>query len=268
MKLLLDLGNTRLKWAWLEAGSLRDPGAELQQGRAAATVLAPLLRAGIRPDGIELSSVAAPERARELATLLLDAFEVPVRMAETAAVAAGVRNGYRDPRQLGVDRWLAVVAAYTRYRQALCVVDAGTALTVDAVAADGSHLGGLILPGPALMRSALLRDTGGLESAVESAVRKRAAAAGPTEKSDVWGRDTASGIRLAAVQAAADLVEGSLRRMAATGESPQLVLTGGDAAALQAALSIPAHVHPLLVLEGLAATTVDATSVATPGQAR
>ena len=64
--------------------------------------------------------------------------------------ACGLRNGYRDPAQLGVDRWLAMCAAWQQFPGSLCVVDAGTAVTIDVVAADGAHSGGLILPGVCL----------------------------------------------------------------------------------------------------------------------
>jgi type III pantothenate kinase len=159
----------------------------------------------------------------------------------------GVRNGYLDYRQMGVDRWLAILASYVTYRSAACVVDAGTALTIDAVAADGSHRGGLIVPGPALMRRSLLQDTAGIRPAADRLVdtTSRPAAA--------WGRDTDSCIRLGALRATACLIEDRVkawRDLEAPGAV--LVLTGGDAAALGDALSLPVEHRPHLVLEGLA----------------
>ena len=86
----------------------------------------------------------------------------PPEFASSTDTAAGVRNGYSNPAQLGVDRWLAVIGAFHRHRDACCVVDAGTALTIDGVDATGQHLGGFIVPGPRLMVESLLTGTSDL----------------------------------------------------------------------------------------------------------
>ena len=194
--------------------------------------------------------MVAPALTAAIAEWLGQVLSAPVRIAETEAAAAGVRNGYVEPRQLGVDRWLAMLAAFTRYRAAVCVVDAGTALTVDAVAPDGHHLGGMIVPGPVLMRTALVRETGGIGRAADL-IGCPGAAEGAGH--DFWGRDTESCVRLGSVQATVCLVESCMKALArSTEQSGVLVLTGGDAPALLGALAIPAEHRPLLVLEGLA----------------
>lgn len=244
MKLLVDLGNSRVKWAWLENGVLGAPGGTTHGGFADAA--AALGRSGKRPDEVLLASVAAPALTQAVIEHLTALWPVPLRRARTAASGGGVRNGYREPAQLGVDRWLAMLAAHGRYGTAVCVVDAGTALTIDMVGADGLHAGGLILPGRALMRSALLQDTGGIAAAADLGDGVAAA-------DGLLGRDTENCVRLAALRASACLVADCMEAWPAPAAGT-LVITGGEAPALIGALSRPAEHRPLLVLEGLALT--------------
>ena len=115
--------------------------------------------------GIAVSNVAGPEFAQALNHALERAgTRARIWYARSTARGGGVRNAYERPELLGVDRWAALVGAYARLRAAggrspVCVADAGTALTIDALASDGRHLGGLILPGIALQRTALLAST-------------------------------------------------------------------------------------------------------------
>ena len=246
MKLLVDIGNSRLKWAWLDRGVLLDPGSVPHGGQVPSPALDEVGAAPRRAGEILVASVVAPALTAAMAERLGQVLAAPVRIAETEAAAAGVRNGYVEPRQLGVDRWLAMLAAYARYRTAVCVVDAGTALTVDAVAPDGRHLGGVIVPGPALMRSALVRETGAIGRAADLLGSQAVG-------HDFWGQDTETCIRLGSVRATACLVESCMKALTRSAEpAGVLVLTGGDAPALMAALVSPAEHRPLLVLEGLA----------------
>jgi len=256
VKLLVDIGNTRVKWAWLDAGgALRDPGG-LAHGGTVPQGWPGVVLGGRRPEAVLAASVAAPALAAALLGPLAPA-GVPLEQATVEREAAGVRNGYADPRQLGVDRWLAVLAARARHPTAVCVVDAGTAVTVDAVDAAGQHLGGFIVPGAGLMRRALLERTGGIAAA--AGLAGGAGGAGPgapaaTAPGDgPWGRDTDACIDRGARLALACLVRGCMEALAPPGRAPAtLVLTGGDAAALRAALDQPAELRPHLVLEGLA----------------
>jgi type III pantothenate kinase len=252
VKLLVDVGNTRVKWAWLSGGDLLEPGAAAHAATAPDELAVRLAgRHGV--DEVRVGSVAAAVVTARLGDALAGACRAPVRIARTGAAAAGVRNGYLEPRQLGVDRWLAMVAAYARFRTAVCVVDAGTAWTLDVIEASGQHLGGLIIPGPALMRRSLLGSTGGIGAAAELLPAGAPSTAG-------LGRDTEAGMRNGAWQAGACLVESCMKAWEARlGRAPVLVLTGGDAPDLGAALAVRAEHRPLLVLEGLALpeTTAD-----------
>jgi type III pantothenate kinase len=153
--LLLDAGNTRIKWArvrdarWEELGvSGYDDLGELIQ---AAKVTGPGGQCWI-------ASVAGAARNRLIKQSLREA-EVSLHWIESQAEQCGVVSHYKAPQQLGVDRWMALLAARNRSQDACLIVSAGTAMTVDALAADGQFLGGIIVPGIGLMQQALQQGT-------------------------------------------------------------------------------------------------------------
>lgn len=116
-------------------------------------------RVPLRDQVVWLSNVAGEEIASLTSQLLQEQSCVNYRFATTQTQQCGVRNGYRKPQQLGVDRWLAMLAAFHLPQratgQSLCVVDCGTALTLDVLDATGRHLGGYIAPGLTAMREML-----------------------------------------------------------------------------------------------------------------
>jgi type III pantothenate kinase len=246
MRLLVDIGNTRVKWAWLDGAALRDPGAAVHRGQSPADYAEVLPRTRQEIEEVLLASVAIPTVTDGAAEVFKRRYAVPVQVAQVDSEALGIRNGYLQPRQLGVDRWLAMIAAARLCQIPFCVVDIGTALTLDVVVANGCHAGGLIVPGPALMRHSLLAGTQGIESA--AALRPEVAEGG-----SVVGRDTLSCVERGARLACAGLVDGCLRRLRKSVNGDiALVLTGGDASVLRDQIETPSILRPLLVLEGLA----------------
>jgi type III pantothenate kinase len=150
----------------------------------------------------------------------------------------GVVNGYRDPQQLGPDRWAALIGAHHGEAGHKLVVNAGTALTIDALTAEGRFLGGLIVPGPALMRRSLDRGTAGLRL-TEGALRD-------------FPDNTPDAITSGAVQAGAGAIERLGEAMAARGSPPaRIILSGGAAAEFAGPLPWPATLRENLVLDGL-----------------
>lgn len=166
---------------------------------------------------------------------------------QSAVSLGGISSRYRDPARLGVDRLLAMVAAYDRYRQAVCVADCGTALTVDLVDAAGEFRGGVIAPGPALMRAALGRGTRQL----------------PIVEADAGAAlalDTESAIAAGCARAAAGAVVLAYQEFSTTiGFQPKCILTGGDAPGLLPMLAMACDHDPDLVLRGLAVLAVNAS---------
>ncbi len=240
MRLLLDLGNTRLKWSlmlqpsgWLSQGAL-----DWQDGFELALTSA--LTGLPMPEMIVAASVVDAVREAQVAQVVSHLFERQPIWLRTPASACGVRNAYAEPQRLGVDRFLAMVAAYADGFAPCVVASAGTALTLDALAADGHHLGGLIAPGPLLMQRSL----------IDATARIR-----PERLGDVLelADNTADAVVSGCWQAAAALIERFATRMAPTlGGLPTLILGGGDAAELQPLLTLPVQMTRNGVLRGLA----------------
>lgn len=158
MILELDMGNTRIKWRLLgEAGLVVQFGCASNMGQ----LLLVLQKAGWRIRACRVCAVRSVfSRKAEYSSLLKTVVQGQVLFAESSASLAGVTNAYPEPKQLGIDRWLAMVAGYQRLSAACVVIDAGTALTVDYVQDDGKHLGGMIAPGVTLLARSLGAATG------------------------------------------------------------------------------------------------------------
>lgn len=239
MKLLFDVGNTVVHAAYAD-GERVIPIANVvhrDQGMPAALQK---LEFTHTPTAIWAACVASAGRRAELSDWARARLAQPVRFVASTAAACGVRNAYSEPERLGVDRWLAVIAAHRRLRAgAACVVAAGTALTVDVVTATGQHLGGLIAPGIGAQRRSLVGDT---------QIRARHEPEGLK-----WlGASTEEAVGFGTVHSALGLIE-RMRWALERDHAPlAMLLTGGDAAQLLPLLQSGWTPVPDLVLEGLA----------------
>ncbi len=232
--LQLDVGNSSAKWRLLVAGEVRArgnyrPGDE--QSKAA------LLACAGQLEQIWVSSVASREADEALLELLAGRWPVTPWFASTPARTGDLRNSYRDPSRMGVDRWLAMLGGRARCSARLCVVDAGSALTIDIVAASGQHEGGYIIPGPGLMEQALLADTGRVRFAEEVGY-----ALAP-------GTSTATAVRHGVALAQVGALALALDR--AGPEQPRLIFCGGGGEVLRRLLDRGGDYAPDLVFEGL-----------------
>ena len=158
MILELDCGNSFVKWRVISEAN----GSTMIAG--IATQAADIVRdLGDQYIGqivhCRLVSVRDDAETKTIMDILSESLKVDVAKVHPAGKTAGVVNGYRDQQRLGLDRWLAIVAAYDMCGGACLVIDLGTAITVDLVARDGIHLGGYIAPGVALLRGQLLTHT-------------------------------------------------------------------------------------------------------------
>ncbi|HET7649987.1 MAG TPA: type III pantothenate kinase [Gammaproteobacteria bacterium] len=241
MKLLVDVGNSRIKWAFLEKGTLGQFGDVTHDGYKLDDVLAAAWHTVPKPSAVMVSNVAGPMANHIINELARNLFDVAPAYAVSSAQAAGVTSGYRDPARLGVDRWLALIGAFNRHSAPACVIDCGTAITIDAIAQDGRHLGGVIAPGVQLMRHALVGATAGISDE-------------PGEvTTDVFARDTRSAVAGGAINAAIGLIERvSARMQKELGDKARRFITGGDAERLLPYLGQRYKLVPNLVLEGLA----------------
>src|SRR5882672_3988616 len=232
MILLLDIGNTRVKWAQLLDGALTPQQSLLHREMPVEEWTKQLFRERFRAQRL---------------------WQLAPEFATSQAHACDVTNAYPQPASLGVDRWLALIAARHLSPGWACIIDAGTALTIDGLDAAGLHLGGLIIPGSRLMMDALLDRTGDI---ARKAREYAGLASGNIAEKTVFARDTARAVAsgaLYALAAAADRAVADLARRAA-GETPRVYLTGGDAEQLRRAMTSACETVPDLVLRGLAVT--------------
>jgi type III pantothenate kinase len=174
-------------------------------------------------------------------------FEREIHFASTSRVLAGVECAYADEKKLGVDRWLAVVAAYQHYQSPVCVVDCGSALTIDMVNSAGRHLGGYILPGLNMSVRALLGQTQSVRFTSESFQAKLEAGVNTSEA-------VQNGALLLQTGAVKEAWVRFLQYLDSRNEQhdqARLVLTGGDAALVTHWLGLPFEQFDDLVLRGL-----------------
>ena len=244
MILVIDVGNTRLKWAWLTPTGLSDQQAIVHRDAEAAVWTTPLFEGSQRPSRILASNVAGPAMAKTLTQLAKKVFKVDVEFVQAAPAFQGLTNGYLDPTLLGADRWLALIGGWTLAKSALCVVDAGTAVKVDSVDASGRHLGGLIAPGIHMMREVLMNKT--------SDIAKAAAQSTPS-LAGVLANNTVSAVSRGAIFALAGMADRAAEVIEqSTGVTPKLFITGGDAGMITGTMRSRGEIVPDLVLQGLA----------------
>ncbi len=242
--LLVDIGNTRVKWALARGSRPTRMGAGVHAGDPTG-MRAVIARAPAGVDRVVAVNVAGPRFERALAVATKTRFGVRPEFVRSSRKAHGVRNGYRDPWRLGADRWVGIIGARELARgKAVLVANIGTALTLDAVDANGRHLGGAIAPGPAFMVESLLKGTHG--------IRRRARGDVPNG-ARLFAGNTASAIAAGARFAAAALIERAVEESArALGARPVLLLTGGGAVEIGKRVRVARRVVPDLVLRGLA----------------
>jgi len=243
MTVLVDIGNTRIKWATLSAGTLVRRGNAVHRDSLDAAVAAFAAELPAR-SRIIAANVAGERMAAQLATLVAQRPGTSLTFVATTAEQFGVRCAYTEPSRLGVDRWVAVLAAYHAARGAACAIDAGRAVTFDAVDSAGAHLGGLIFPSARLTAAALDRNT--------SDIGSTAAAPAVAPGLELLGRNTDAAVGHAAwlaLSAALDRAVTTVER--ALGARPVVYLTGGDAEALRGWLETRVELRADLVLEGL-----------------
>ncbi len=236
MILLLDLGNSRIKWALAENGVFLAHGAVEHAADLAAAWTdhsTPHRALGCAVSCTEIqASVAAQVAAR---------WQISVDWLQPAARQGGLSNGYDEPARLGADRWAALLGARARFPDtALVVVSAGTALVVDALTAEGHFPGGMILPGYWLMKQALASGTARLPLADGTFTPF------PTTTNDA--------IETGCLSALSGAIASMAARLASIDQQDiRIVLSGGDAWRLQPLLSGRVSVVDNLALHGLAA---------------
>jgi type III pantothenate kinase len=257
MILVIDSGNTRLKWA-LAASADAVPVSDWVAAGAVSQGALEALRVEWRglpaPRVVVMANVAGASVAREIKALLpvMDpAGTALLKVFVSGPTQASVRNAYAQPSQLGADRWAAVLGAWQRLRAAALVVSAGTATTVDTIVPDtdrsgGVFKGGMIVPGLAMMRRALGEGTAGLGLQHGTV--------------SLWPQATADAIETGCIEAQVGAIERARHRL---GAGVPVMLTGGAADALAPFIAAPLIMAPQLVLEGLLVAAREYTGAGT-----
>lgn len=238
MKLFVDIGNSAVKWATAEelASGVVHQASSQDLPDSVATAWQQMAI----PRRVHVSNVLKGARIAELTRWMSRHWKLAPVMAETRAEELGVVNGYKVPTQLGVDRWLGLLAARAATDAPVIVVDCGSATTIDAMDASGHHLGGVILPGLRLIARSLLANTD--IPAVEA-----------SETVDYFATDTATGIESGAMLATAASVEWMLGLLREENDTAvDCMLTGGNAELVSRHLTSRHRLVPNLILQGLA----------------
>ena len=244
----IDAGNTRTKWRMIarEAPTpeVLGSGAIFMHGDPVGDALSVTRSiAGSCVDRIEAVRVSNV-RGQAFQNCLSDTImrewslipEFPIPVSE----CAGVVNGYEEPAKLGVDRWLAMLAAFNAAKRTrCCVVDCGTTITVDLISDAGLHLGGYIVPGLVLMKSMLTKQSAVLQWDMQQT------------NDTAPGHNTAEAINHGALAMIAGFIGEVMATAAEDGGAPTLYLTGGDGLLVQQCLRHPGNYQPALVLDGL-----------------
>lgn len=238
MQLLVDCGNTRLKWAYAGAEPWQAQ-ALVHAGGSLADIAVRAWKEAPRPDAVWVACVAGEPLCGALAQILEQRFGVAPRLIRAEREAGGVTNRYARPEQLGADRWAALIGARALTDDACVVVDCGTAVTLDALNASGEFIGGVIAPGLKLARASLAHATPALNVA-------------PGDADSCLARATADAIAAGTRYGIAGAIERIVREFEHALGPAALIITGGDAPLFAPLLEHPVRHEPDLVLHGLA----------------
>jgi type III pantothenate kinase len=247
--LALDIGNTRLKWAQYESPA---PGALLlAQGAEFLENIEKLgdgtWRSLVAPQHV-LGCVVAGDAVKRRVQEQMDAWDVTPQWVVSSESEAGLRNGYDHPTRLGSDRWVAMIGAYHRVLaqgtpRPIVLVMVGTAVTVEAIDAEGKFLGGLILPGHGIMLRALESGTAGLHV--------------PTGEVREFPTNTSDALTSGGTFAISGAVERMVQHVIShCGAEPKCIMTGGAGWKMAPSMTRPFELVDNLIFDGLLSMAV------------
>lgn len=238
--LVIDIGNTHLKWA-VEQDGVFHYGGQTEATEEGISVLFQTPFLNETPEWIMVANVANPVLSEKLSVRAMEIWGSQVEILVTPKQACGVTNAYQPATKLGIDRWAAMVAAFDEVKGPVCIVDSGTAVTLDVVNREGTHLGGLIIPGYKLMQTCMQQGTR-MEFRNELIISTQAE----------LGQSTEQGIYHGTALAISGMVNKMYQKLQNELAGLSLILTGGDAEVLQVQLDYQSNIDPHLVLKGLA----------------
>lgn len=236
MILLFDIGNSRIKWGCWAGDDIYANGAGDWRQNSAVSWLDKAIEG--KPEQILACNVSGDDNGQALELYCLNRWGLMPKFLQSSQQAAGVKNAYNQPTQLGADRWAGILAANNRYNGPVAVISCGTAITIDFIKERGQYCGGIIYPGLKSMALALARDTHQLNLS--------------QGEPKLFANCTADGIAGGTLAALLGGIEWALNQAEQRWEeSMQCVLTGGDAPLVAESLQRKVNVCPQLILEGL-----------------
>ncbi|WP_029933702.1 type III pantothenate kinase [Thiomicrospira pelophila] len=250
MNWLIDFGNTNVKWAYVLGDDYLYGGSLEYANSVPKELLKTIYKnspVDLQPKNILIASVGKPSFVLDFCELLIDSHTSNVRIVESSMMLLGIKNSYANPVQLGIDRLLAMGAAYYQVKHSACiVVDIGTAVTLDCVDQTGNHLGGLIVPGKDLMLKSLKSESAKLD--ISRAFN--------LELSDLplLGKNTQDGVHLGIHFMIVNFIQQQVEKVHNTllaEQKTSLFLTGGGSKVFRQTLGEDWIYEPGLVLKGL-----------------
>ena len=243
--LLLDIGNTRIKWGIFFKNEIVETGSLLiSEGEGSGfSSLVKLIPKDINK--ALASNVSSIKTSTRLSAAIGASCGCEIEFINKGFRSYGISTKYSKPRQLGIDRWMAMIGARSEFNGEIAIIDAGTAVTIDFVNKKGVHIGGQILPGLHLMLKALNNSTRNISTSdvTEDILQ---------HEIELWAKDTTSAVISGAYNALCGAIIRSISDLRKTGFKPKVILTGGDARFLMNFLDKSYLFRPNLVLNGLA----------------
>jgi len=238
VNLLIDVGNSRLKWVFCDAGNWQT-GSGAVSGNGLAEVLSNISKNSPAPEKVIIASVADEARANQINKWVATNWSLSPVWLSAQKQQLGVSNCYQKPETLGADRWAAIIAAHSLSSRHVVLIDCGTAVTIDILLDNGEFDGGIIFPGLSMMRRSLITGTSNIQSdegddsCIPACSTEDAVTAGTLQG---W---------VGAILHVLDHYGKSLA------DEKEVIVTGGDAYRLMPYLPADTRLEPDLVLKGL-----------------
>ncbi|MFQ5469288.1 MAG: type III pantothenate kinase [Gammaproteobacteria bacterium] len=242
MILLIDVGNTRTKWAGLESGLVSFNGVAPHMNQSVEQWVLHNWCSMEAPKRVVVSCVLDSGFKSRLTDVVNKLWGIDVEYVSVQKNALDIEVAYADPGMFGVDRWLAMIAAFNLVKSSVCVVDCGSAITIDLLTCKGKHVGGVVVPGLSMMRTTLVEKTG----------RVLLAETDLQEGKLELANNTHAGVMNGTLYCAVSFIDRVVKDLIDSTESPvSVIITGGDAQQISELLSIKNQHDANLVLKGL-----------------
>jgi type III pantothenate kinase len=240
MILLLDIGNSSVNWALQEQDEFTSVGAFSYKKNNFKQDLDTNLSPVKKPSNVLVSNVAGDDVLNLLNDWVKTQWQQECWQPHVSSSFKELKNSYSDVEQMGLDRWLAMIASWEKYQTALCLVGCGTALTIDLIDSGGNHLGGYIVPGIELMQKALVSNTEQINIVVNN------------QASLDYANDTVSAVNNGAFMATVAMIDRVTDNFFNESKSEaKCIISGGMAELIKPLLNRPFQYEANLVLSGL-----------------